>query len=476
MMHRSGVRVAALLLVISAATSCHDATTAPAPLDETAAGHWRTWLLASGSELRPAAPAAEGSAAATAELAVVVARQQRRTATDAAAIARWSASATAPWDSVALQTLDFFFPLLPEVRLATPVRAARTMAVLHTAVHDAVVASWDAKYLYRRRTPAASDSRIVALTDDHGIPSYPSEHAAVAAAASAVLAALFPALDTAALHAMEREAGDSRIVAGVAYPSDVAAGAAIGRAVAARAIARAAADGSSQPWSGTAPLGEGLWLPTTNKFVSVPFDAGAGGWRTWVLLTGDVHRPAPPPAVGSAIFQHDLNELRTLSAGRSAEQTNVARYWATDAPSVIWEKYMLQEIASRKLGTVSAARAQALASVAMYDAFVACWDAKFTYWLARPITMDASLRPVFPTPPFPSYPSGHSTISSAAAEVFAELFPDAATKYRDRATEASVSRVYAGVHYRFDVEAGDSLGVRVGHAVVLRARQDGAAP
>jgi membrane-associated phospholipid phosphatase len=90
------------------------------------------------------------------------------------------------------------------------------------------------------------------------------------------------------------------------------------------------------------------------------------------------------------------------------------------------------------------------------------------------VSADSSLRTVFPTPPFPSYPSGHSTISSAAAEVFAELFPDVAKTYRDKAVEASVSRVYAGVHYRFDVETGDSLGVKVGAAVVRRARDDGA--
>lgn len=110
----------------------------------------------------------------------------------------------------------------------------------------------------------------------------------------------------------------------------------------------------------------------------------------------------------------------------------------------------------------------------MYDAFVACWDAKFSFWLERPVTADPAVRTVFSTPPFPSYPSGHSTISSAAAEVFAELFPDAAPAYRARAAEAPVSRVYAGVHYRFDVEAGDSLGARVGRAVVLHAREDGA--
>ena len=81
---------------------------------------------------------------------------------------------------------------------------------------------------------------------------------------------------------------------------------------------------------------------------------------------------------------------------------------------------------------------------------------------------------VFPTPPFPSYPSGHSTISTAAAEVFAELFPDSAAVYRAKSREASLSRVYAAVHYRFDVDSGDVLGERVGQAVVNYMKQDGA--
>jgi membrane-associated phospholipid phosphatase len=312
------------------------------------------------------------------------------------------------------------------------------------------------------------------LAEPGPAPSYPSEHAAAAEAAAAVLSYLFPTEDTLAFHAMAREAGDSRIVAGAAYRSDVDAGGSIGRAVAARVIARARTDGAALSWTGTVPTAAGLWRPTPNKFVKVPFDANAGSWQTWVMSSGSAYRPLPPPIPGSAAFTRDLTELRTLSVSRTAAQADLARYWATDAPSVIWEKYMLRETAQRGLPPVRAARARALSSVAMYDAFVACWDAKFYYWLQRPISADSSLRTVFPTPPFPSYPSGHSTISSAAAEVFAELFPDVAQTYRDKAVEASYSRVYAGVHYRFDVETGDSLGIRIGQAVAARARADGA--
>jgi membrane-associated phospholipid phosphatase len=312
------------------------------------------------------------------------------------------------------------------------------------------------------------------LIDVNGVPSYPSEHAAVGAAAAAVLSYLFPKEDTARFHAMARDAGRAWIAGGAAYPSDVLAGTAIGQAVAARVLALARDDRSSNTWSGAVPTGAASWRPTPTKFVEIPFDANAGGWRTWLLSSGDALRPPPPPAVGSPLFTQHLDELRAFSGGRTAAQADLARYWATDAPSVIWEKYLLQEIVRRELSPVRAARAQALTSAAMYDAFVACWDAKFAYWLQRPVTADPALRTVFPTPPFPSYPSGHSTISAAAAELFAELFPDAAATYRTKATEASLSRIYAAVHYRFDVEVGHALGVRVGERAVERARTDGA--
>ena len=320
-------------------------------------------------------------------------------------------------------------------------------------------------------------SRVQPLVSDGSVPSYPSEHAAVAAAAAGVLSYLFPKEDTVSFHAMEREAGEARIVAGVALRGDVNAGYGIGSAVAAQVIARAKSDGAEAAWTGSVPSGADMWRPTPNKFVQVPFDANAGSWRTWVIPNGSAFRLSPPPALGSAEFTQSMNELRALSTGRTAAQGDIARYWATDAPSGKWEAFMRDEIDRRQLPPVHAARALATASVAMYDAFVACWDSKFHYWLLRPISADAaSIKTVFPTPPFPSYPSGHSTISTAAGEVFAELFPDAAATYRQRARDASLSRVYAGVHYRFDVDSGDVLGEKVGAAVVDYMRHDGSRP
>jgi membrane-associated phospholipid phosphatase len=408
------------------------------------------------------------------EIAEILQLQQSRTASTDAAIKRWSTLPTAPWHAAGLSGLEIYWVLLPDVRVATPARSARVMALLNVAMYDALVAAWDAKYTYRRRQPSEVDPRVQSLIDTHGVPSYPSEHAAVSAAAAAVLSYLFPKEDTLAYHAMEREAGEARIAAGVARRSDVDAGYAIGKAVAAKVLAHALADGSQVEWTSPIPTGMEMWRPTPNKFVAPPFDGNAGQWHTWILPTGNAARPGPPPAVGSAAFTKDLNEVRALSTGRTLEQADLARYWATDAPSGKWEMFMRDELAARALPPVHAARALALASVAMYDAFVACWDAKFHYWLLRPVSADpTNVKPVFPTPPFPSYPSGHSTISTAAAEVFAELFPDAADKYRQQAVNASLSRVYAGVHYRFDVDSGDALGERVGRAVVEYMRNDG---
>jgi hypothetical protein len=176
----------------------------------------------------------------------------------------------------------------------------------------------------------------------------------------------------------------------------------------------------------------------------------------------------------SAHFQTDLDELRRIAAARTTAQADTARYWATDAPSSRWEVFMEEELASHRFGPMHAARALALASVAMADAMVACWDAKFFYWLQRPVTADSTLRTAISTPPFPSYPSGHSTQSGAASEVFAYLFPDRAAYYRGKADEASRSRVLAGIHYRFDIEVGEAMGRTIGEIVVDRARRDGA--
>ena len=452
-----------------------DDPTAPSQVARAEVADWSTWVLPTSDAVRPPAPPADNSAQTTAELDEIVRLQAARTPATDSVIRAFAGDPGTPWSRLAVGRLDFYWPLLPDVRIATPVRAARIMALLHVATYDAIVAAWDAKYTYNRPAPARASSRVRALVPLDGSPSYPSEHAAAAAAAAMILSYAFPIEDTASFTQQARTAAESRIVAGAAYRSDVEAGWALGMAVAQRVLARAMQDGSAQAWTGVVPTGPGMWQPTPPRRAQIPFDATAGSWRTWVIPSGDAYRPGPPPAVGSTAFTTDLTELLTLAnGGRTTQQIDAARYWATDAPSIRWELFLEDEIDSHRLSIPHAARARAYLSATMYDAFIACWDTKFTYWLARPVTMDPTLKTVFSTPPFPSYPSGHSTQSSAAAEVMAELFPDRAELYRQKGEEASLSRVWAGVHYRFDVLSGEEMGRKVGEAVVERIRRDGA--
>jgi membrane-associated phospholipid phosphatase len=449
--------------------ACHDSPAGPVAPADADAGQWRTWVIADGAALRPLPPPADASA----EIAEIVGIQAALTPSENAAIQKWNTLPTTAWHGLALDLFGFYWILLPDVRLATPALSARAFALLHVAMYDALVATWDAKYAYDRQPPARADGRVRALVPVSDVPSYPSEHAAAAAAAAAVLTYLFPNEDTASFSALAREAGEARIAAGAAYRSDVDAGYAIGRAVAAAVIGRALTDGSNAPWTGTLPTGTIYWRPTPPRNVEMPFDPTAPAWRTWVIPSGNAFRPPPPPAWGSAQFVADLDELRQLSTSRTIAQADSARFWASESPSSRWEVFMQEEIDRRNLSPMRAARALALASVAAFDAMVACWDAKFHYNLLRPISADPAITTVFSTPPFPSYPSGHSTLSTAVAEVFAEVFPDAAAHYRRRALEASHSRILGGVHYRFDVVAGDELGLEVGEVVVEWARADG---
>jgi membrane-associated phospholipid phosphatase len=462
--------IAALVMI----SACSDGPAAPSLRSDAGAGTWRTWVIPGAPSLLPSAPPADGSAQVRAELDEIVRLQAGASASRDSLIRGWAGAPTTNWHAETLALLEFYWALLPSVRYATPVRSTRVFALVNVAMYDAMVATWNAKYTYNRSAPSAVDHRVQALSDAGGVPSYPSEHAAVSAAAAAVLSYLFPFEDTLRLHQLERHAGDARIAAGAAYRSDVDAGYAIGRAVAAQVIARARGDGSGAVAIGGTPATAGAWRPTPPQRVGVPFDAMAGTWRTWVIPWGNAYRPADPPRPGDARFNTDLAELKRLSATRTAAQADTARYWATDAPSSRWEVFMDQELAAHGVSPMHAARALALASVGMYDAMVACWDAKFTYWLERPITADTTILTAISTPPFPSYPSGHSTQSAAAAEVFAYLFPDRAAYYRAKADEASRSRVLAGIHYRFDIEAGEATGRQVGRAVVAVARADGA--
>lgn len=423
---------------------------------EPGGNNWTTWVVARVSELRPAPPPSR--AAAAAELAEARRLTAARDAATREAIAYWDTGPPAyRWNQLALAALL-------EDGVYTHV-AARHLALLHVALHDATVAAWDAKYAYRRPRPGVIDRRLRSAMAAPTTPSYPSGHAVVAGAAAEVLAHLHP--ERAPLH-RERaeEAARSRVLAGVSYPSDVAAGLALGREVARRVIERRRSDGNAVAWSGRAPAEPGRWHGDK------PILPEAARWTPWVLAGPGELRPPPPPAPDSARMAREVQELRAVE--RTPRRVAAALFWEYAAGGTrsyqFWNELLGRTLLEHRLDhdAPRAARAYALLNVALYDAAVACWEAKYAYWAIRPVQLDPRLVPLFATPNHPSYPSGHSCFGGAAATVLAHLFPRDAAVFEALATQSSESRLWAGIHFRSDLDAGRALGRAVAQRVIER--------
>jgi membrane-associated phospholipid phosphatase len=397
--------------------------------------------------------------------------QRKRSVETARIVEDWSdVPAVLPWTALALDLISIHRP--------SPVRAGRALALLHAAIHDTVVATWDAKAAYPRPTPSSLDRTLNPLGPQFDSPSpFPSEHAAVAAVAAGVLSYLFPDEPADDFAKLADEAATSRLFAGTNVRSDIEAGMAIGRAVGERAVAHGKSDGSDAIWDGKGrPEGDGYWQPTPPAYIQQPLDPLAGAWTPWVLPSGDAYRPTPPPTWGSPAWQAELQAVQEAVAGRTPEQETAVRFWAgvpgTVTPAGLWTQIARDLVVRDRLDLPYATRVLALTTVAMADAFVCCWDAKYTYWSARPITADPSLDVLIPTPPFPSYTSGHSTISAAAATVLGHLFTADADDLAAKAVEAKSSRLWAGIHFPIDNEMGATGGGMVGRLVVMRARDE----
>ena len=175
------------------------------------------------------------------------------------------------------------------------------------------------------------------------------------------------------------------------------------------------------------------------------------------MTSGDQFRPGPPPAFGSPEFLTALAEIRNFSDTRTADQLAVARYWAGTTGSLVagfWNAEIADLVVSHHLEERRAAHAFALVNMAAMDANIACHDAKYTYWLIRPSQADAAITTPIGLPNHPSYTSNHACVSGTVAYVLGALFPDQAARLAAMADEAAESRLYAGIHYRFDKDAG----------------------
>jgi membrane-associated phospholipid phosphatase len=292
---------------------------------------------------------------------------------------------------------------------------------------------------------------------------------AVAGAASTVLLYFHPA-DAGRIRALAEELAD---VDSPAFR--------VGRLIGRLLVARARSDGTDALWTGRPPEGPGYWIPTPPGFVSPPLEPLAGTWRTWNLGWSSRFRPGPPPAYGGAVFMAELDEVYEVSQTLTDEQRRIADYWAdgpgTVTPSGHWNRIAVDLVPGAGWSTIRTARLFAALNTAQADAFNACWDAKFFYWSLRPVTairrlLEPTWLSYIVTPPFPSYVSGHSTTSGAAATVLGSFFPQHRVELNAMAAEAAVSRLYGGIHFRSDNEVGLELGRRVG-AVAVRAYRAG---
>jgi hypothetical protein len=226
--------------------------------------------------------------------------------------------------------------------------------------------------------------------------------------------------------------------------------------------------------------------------------------QPWVLRSGAQFRPDESPDLTSDRYARDLNEVKEIgalnSATRTAEQTNIARFWLSSA-LVIWNGVLRQVTLGLDLNESEAARDFALMNVAGADARIACWDTKYAFNFWRPVTAiqradedgnpateaDPGWTPLIATPNFPEYVSAHTTNSSAMATVLALLFDDDPgvaltatsptnpgferhwTTFSEGVREVIDARVYSGIHFRSSDERGAKLGRQVGRFAAMHA-------
>ncbi|HEX6251325.1 MAG TPA: vanadium-dependent haloperoxidase [Gemmatimonadaceae bacterium] len=344
-----------------------------------------------------------------------------------AAIKFWEAGSSVAWNQTARE-------LIAARAVASPIAQVRIMTYLSVAQYNAVVAAEDAKDAGNHASPAA----------------------AAAGASLIVLKSFFP-LDAALLDARIAAQRSAMPLPG-ARKHDFAAGEVIGRAIGDLVVAYAASDNTNLTAPPPNPGGAGYWTGTNSI-------RGLYGARTFALTSGSQFRPGPPPAFGSAEFTAALAEIRAFSDGLTSDELALAQLWAPQGPAYL-NGLAAEEIVRYRRNERDAARIFALANMAGFDVANACFDAKFAYYLIRPSQADPAIQLPVGLPNHPSYPSGHSCFTAAYGTVLAKTFPAEAQRYEAMVIEAGISRMYAGLHYRFDCEVGQQLGRDVANWVL----------
>jgi hypothetical protein len=367
----------------------------------------------------------------------------------------------------------------------SPVVTTRVAAIVQSAVFDAV---------------NGIEQRYSPVHVDFAAPKGASRRAAVIQAAYATLVTLYPS---------QKSDLDAKRAASLASivddPSDVedsvsvARGIAWGQTVANDIMAWRSTDGFSSPIDFVGGLAVGQWRPTLPAFAhgAVPQLANV---TPWAIASPSQFLPPGPPALGSAQYAADYNQTKdvgSLTSGtRTADQTDAAIFWASN--TIFFDRIALAMSAQRHTNLSGNARLFALIAIAQADAAIACWNAKYTYTFWRPITaiqlgdtdgnantiLDAACLPLIPTPAFPEYPSGHATVSPAAAVVLTAFFGHSGsfvvtgngtnivrsfTSFAAASDEAFFARIWGGIHFFTACQDGHTLGTAVGNYVLSHA-------
>jgi PAP2 superfamily len=367
------------------------------------------------------------------------------------------------WNSAALDAI--------RVGHTPPPIASRSLAIVHVSIYDAV------NGIARTHEPYLVQSAVSASA---------SREAAASAAAHEALVNLFPASASSfdALHAAT--------LAAIPDGPHKTAGIVWGEFVANQILAARANDGSDAIVPPPAGGGPGVWVPTPPAFL--PYLLPQWGFVVpSAMSSSSQFRPPGPPSLDSEQYAADYNEVKELGAAvgstRTEEQTLIALFWAdgagTETPPGHWNS-IAQSIAVTQGNTQEQnARLFALLNIAMADAAICAWDAKYTFDFWRPVTAINFAEPelnwssLIVTPPFPDYVSGHSTFSGAAATVLplfcgtedlpfttgSDFLPGVYRSFStclDAAEEAAVSRLYGGIHFRSANEDGLQAGISIG--------------
>lgn len=412
---------------------------------EPAAGNWKTWFITSGKEYRLPPPSSYKG-----EIAQVLTRQQQLDSAGRQQIVFWNAGAPGyRWQDMMSKLWMY----------DTSYNGTLANMLLGIATYDATIAAWDTKYAYKRPRPFAADKRIKAFVLKPESPSYPCEYSVAAGVAVTIIGHFYPYLADSVNHMAQRLMA-SRISAGTAFPSDTRDGFELGKRIAEKEIEYTKDFTPKTAWDRKVPNQSGLWKGTD------PMAPLAGLDKTVVLDSSSQFRPGPPPD-----YTKDMAELKNFK--QTFRSQSNAFYWASQN---FWFDVLNKKIFeyNLNLNPPRAARLYAVTAVAMYDAFAACWDTKYTYWGIRPDQYDTTYHPLMESPPFPGYPSGHATMSGLMSDLYSYFFPTERAYFQKKARDAAESRFQAGIHFRTDNEVGLDLGRKIAAVVIQKVKTDGA--